>query len=125
MRKGTPNGTSTKALTEKGRRTRARILASASELVFERGVAGTTMDDVQAAANVGPSQLYHYFPSKNALIREVIRFQEEGVVGSQEQTLAHLDSLDGLLWIPSMVCARGRTQSGVACVRCRQEAVYL
>jgi TetR/AcrR family transcriptional regulator, transcriptional repressor for nem operon len=59
-------------------------------------VAGTTMEDVQAAAGVSPSQLYHYFSSKNALIRAVIQFQEDGVVGAQEQALAHLDTLDGL-----------------------------
>lgn len=83
-------------LTAKGERTRQRVLAAASELIFERGVAGTTIEDVQAAAGVSASQLYHYFPSKNALVRAVIQFQEEGVVGAQEQALAHLDTVDGL-----------------------------
>jgi TetR/AcrR family transcriptional regulator, transcriptional repressor for nem operon len=71
-------------------------VAAASELIFERGITGTTIDDVHAAAGVSASQLYHYFSSKTALVRAVIQFQEEGVVGAQEQALAHLDTLDGL-----------------------------
>jgi AcrR family transcriptional regulator len=51
-------------LTAKGGRTRQRIVAAAAGLVFERGVAGTTIEDVQAAAEVSASQLYHYFPSR-------------------------------------------------------------
>jgi AcrR family transcriptional regulator len=59
-------------LTAKGQRTRQRIVAAAAGLVFERGVAGTTIEDVQAAAGVSASQLYHYFPSKNAVVRAEI-----------------------------------------------------
>jgi TetR/AcrR family transcriptional repressor of nem operon len=39
-------------LTRKGQATRERIVAAASGLVYERGVAGTSTDDVQAAAGV-------------------------------------------------------------------------
>jgi AcrR family transcriptional regulator len=39
-------------LTSKGRRTRRRIVAAAAELMFEGGVAGTTMADVRVAAGV-------------------------------------------------------------------------
>ena len=35
-------------LTIKGRQTRQRIVAAAAELMFEGGVAGTTMEDVRA-----------------------------------------------------------------------------
>ncbi len=51
-------------LTPKGERTRARIVEEAAVLIHERGVAGTTLDDVKAAAEVSGSQLYHYFPDK-------------------------------------------------------------
>ncbi len=91
-------------LTTKGERTRRSVLAAASELIFDHGVAGTTIEDVQAAARVSASQLYHYFPSKNALIRTVIQFQEDGVVGAQERALARLDTLDGLrAWADEVV----------------------
>jgi AcrR family transcriptional regulator len=92
------------ALTAKGRRTRQRIVAAAAGLVFEQGVAGTTIEDIQSAAGVGASQLYHYFPSKNAVVRAVIQYQEQGVIGAQERALAHLDTLDGLrAWADAVV----------------------
>jgi TetR/AcrR family transcriptional regulator, transcriptional repressor for nem operon len=46
-------------LTPKGERTRARIVDAAARLVHERGVAGTTLDDVRATAAVSGSQLSH------------------------------------------------------------------
>ena len=36
-------------LTAKGERTRARIVAAAARLIYERGVAETKLDDVRAA----------------------------------------------------------------------------
>jgi TetR/AcrR family transcriptional regulator, transcriptional repressor for nem operon len=44
-------------LTAKGARTRARIVEEAAALIHERGVAGTTLDDVKAAAEVSGSQM--------------------------------------------------------------------
>src|ERR1700684_2404903 len=48
-------------LTPKGERTRARIVDAAARLIYERGVAGTTLDDIRAAAEVSGSQLSAYF----------------------------------------------------------------
>ena len=39
-------------LTSKGAQTRERIVAAAAELMFEGGVAGTTLEMVRAAARV-------------------------------------------------------------------------
>jgi len=83
-------------LTAKGRQTRHRIVAAAAELMFEGGVADTTMEDVRAAAGVSSSQIYHYFTDKEALVRAVIEYQNETVVGGQEPMLARLDTLAGL-----------------------------
>ena len=83
-------------LTSKGRQTRQRIVAAAAELMFEGGVAGTTVEDVRAAAGVSSSQIYHYFTDKEALVRAVIEYQNETVVGGQEPMLACLDTLAGL-----------------------------
>ena len=44
-------------LTRKGLATRARIVAAAAELMFHHGVAGTSNEDVLAAAHVSNSQL--------------------------------------------------------------------
>ena len=83
-------------LTSKGALTRSRIVAAAAELMFEQGVAGTTMEDVRAAAGVSSSQVYHYFADKSALVRAVIEYQDERIVGGQEPRLARLDSVAGL-----------------------------
>ena len=90
-----PNG-STGNLTRKGRETRRRIVAVAAELMFDQGVAGTTVEQVRAAAGVSSSQIYHYFCDKDALVREVIEYQNETIVGGQEPMLANLDTLAGL-----------------------------
>jgi AcrR family transcriptional regulator len=84
-------------LTAKGRATRARIINAAAVMVFERGVAGTTLDDVGAAAGVGKSQLYHYFEDKASLIRSVIARQTEQVLDAQQPFLSHLDTWEA--WV--------------------------
>jgi AcrR family transcriptional regulator len=83
-------------LTAKGQATRERIVAAAAALMFERGVAGTSTDEVQARAGVSASQLYHYFADKRALVAAVIAWQTEAVVGGQEPFFAELDSLEAL-----------------------------
>lgn len=83
-------------LTKKGAETRARILGAAAGLIFERGVAGTGMEDIKEAAGVSSSQLYHYFADKQALVHAVIAHQSDAVVAAQEPLLGKLDSLDAL-----------------------------
>jgi TetR/AcrR family transcriptional repressor of nem operon len=85
---------SPRRLTRKGQETRQRIVDAAADLVFEQGVAHTTIEDVRAAADVSSSQLYHYFDDKPALVRAVIEHQADTIVGGQ-QTF-DLSSLDGL-----------------------------
>jgi AcrR family transcriptional regulator len=69
--------------TKKGRETRDRIVDAATTLIFERGVAGTSLDDVCAAANVSKSQLYHYFADKDDLVHAVIYRTVQGVLDAQ------------------------------------------
>jgi TetR/AcrR family transcriptional regulator, transcriptional repressor for nem operon len=78
--------------TPKGQATRARIVDAAAALVFEDGVAGTSLDDVGAAARVGKSQIYHYFADKSSLISEVVVRQTVTVLESQEPYISRLDS---------------------------------
>ena len=72
-------------LTPKGQRTRARIIDAAAELIHERGVPGTTLEDVKAAAQVSGSQLYHYFDDKDALVQAVIDRQADILVSTTER----------------------------------------
>jgi AcrR family transcriptional regulator len=83
-------------LTRKGQATRERILEAATELIGRRGVAGTSTEDVRKAAGISGSQLYHYFDSKQALIRAVITRQAEAPLVPGRPIMGALDSVDAL-----------------------------
>jgi AcrR family transcriptional regulator len=53
-----------------GRRMRSRLLDAASRLFRERGLAGTSISDIAAAADAFPSQITYYFRTKEALFVE-------------------------------------------------------
>jgi AcrR family transcriptional regulator len=83
--------------TRKGLATRARIVAAAAKLMFERGVANTSIEEVRNTAGVGGSQISHYFRDKRDLIRQVIAARRGDVVGFHNQPqLGALDSFDAL-----------------------------
>jgi len=44
----------------------------AAELVADRGVAGTSLDEVLAAAGASKSQLYHYFSGRDELVAAAV-----------------------------------------------------
>ncbi len=52
--------------------TRERLINSARYLFWERGFAGTSMSDLLAHANVNSGSFYHFFESKEALLRAVL-----------------------------------------------------
>src|SRR5215472_17524638 len=84
-------------LTRKGAQTRQRIVAAAAGLILAQGVAGTTLDDVRAQAGVSSSQIYHYFAGKEALVRAVVDYRAQTVVGDiHEPMLAAIEGIDGL-----------------------------
>lgn len=83
--------------TPKGLDKRARIVDSAAQLMFERGVSQTSLADVRSAAGVGGSQLSHYFADKRDLTREVIASRTDDVITFHTQPqLSSLDSLAAL-----------------------------
>ena len=84
-------------LTHKGQQTRERIVVAAAGLILRQGVAGTTLDDVRAEAGVSSSQIYHYFSDKEALVRAVVNYRAQTVVGEiHEPALAAIEGIDGL-----------------------------
>jgi AcrR family transcriptional regulator len=101
------------ALTPKGRATRSRIVAAAARLMYDHGVARTSLDEVKAEADVSSSQLYHYFDDKNALVSAVIEFQTGQVLAGQQPYLANLDSVASLRAWRNVLVAFRRQQ------RCR------
>jgi TetR/AcrR family transcriptional repressor of nem operon len=56
---------------------RRRILEVARELFFERGLRGASMDEVAGAAGIKKANLFHYYPSKEAL--ELAVLEQAGV----------------------------------------------
>src|ERR1044072_9273731 len=79
-------------LTAKGTATRNRIVETAADLILDRGVGETSLDDIRAGTKTSKSQLFHYFPGGKAeLVEEIAAFQAERVLDAQRP---HLDELD-------------------------------
>src|ERR1700684_24338 len=103
-------------LTPKGRATRDGIVAAAAALMFEQGVAGTSLQDVQQAARVSGSQMYHYFGDKASLVHAVIAWQGETGLGHQWPGLSRLDSLQGIrAWRDYVVSTMRRRECRGGC----------
>src|SRR5579863_6589319 len=96
-------------LTAKGVRTRARIVEAAAALIHERGVAGTTLEDVKLAAEVSGSQMYHYFPDKNELLQAVIDYQAETIVLHQGRVLRSPNGVEA--WRNMVIAAAKHTKA--------------
>jgi TetR/AcrR family transcriptional regulator, transcriptional repressor for nem operon len=84
-------------LTPKGEAMRQRIIEAAAGLIYERGVAGTNNELVRAAAGISGSQLSHYFPDKESLVRAVIVWRADTMIGLHRvPPLGELDSVGAL-----------------------------
>lgn len=59
-------------ISEKGERTRRRIIETACALFHARGYTNTSMDDIVRKSRVAKGNLYYYFPSKEALGHAVV-----------------------------------------------------
>ncbi|MEB4207795.1 TetR/AcrR family transcriptional regulator [Mycobacterium sp. 94-17] len=83
--------------TRKGLATRARIIEVAGRLMFEHGVANTSIDQVRRAAEVGGSQISHYFRNKRDLTRHVVDARRNDVrTFHTRPQFSGLDSIDAL-----------------------------
>jgi len=103
-------------LTPKGRATRERIVAAAADLMFEQGVAGTSLQDVQQASRVSGSQMYHYFGDKTSLVHAVIARQGETLLGKQQPWLSRIDSMAGIrAWRDYVVSTMRRRECRGGC----------
>lgn len=103
-------------LTKKGEETRSRIVSAAARLMFEKGVSGTSVGDVQKEAQVSSSQLYHYFKEKRELVKAVIIYQTEQVLSTQESLVIQLDSIEALkTWRDAIVQLQKERQCRGGC----------
>lgn len=80
-------------LTQKGQRTRQRIVEATALRILDAGIEGTSLDDVRAATLTSKSQLFHYFPGGKAeLVREVAQWEGEQLLAAQEPHLSDLST---------------------------------
>ena len=83
--------------TRKGLATRTRIIEAATELMFQKGVAGTSMDELRNTAAVSGSQISHYFHDKRELTRHVIASRRDDVIAFHAKPeLGALESFQAL-----------------------------
>lgn len=73
--------------TAKGEKTRRRIVGHATLLMYEKGYARTTIDDVIAAAGVTKGSFYFHFTSKEELGSAVIENASAYILGSMRRSL--------------------------------------
>ena len=82
--------------TGRGRASRERIVERAADLFAERGIAGTSVDEVLAAAKAGNGQFYHYFRGREELAAAAVGYRCAQVVDGLTQALGDVSSLAGL-----------------------------
>ena len=96
--------------TDRGRSSRARIVDSAVDLFYRRGVAATGLNEVAAASGTGKGQMYHYFRDKPDLVLAVVQAQVERTLQPQQSWLDGVTSVEDLrAWADQAVAAH---QSG-------------
>lgn len=63
---------------ERTRATRLRVIEAATRLFLKNGYPATSMDAISRAADVPAATLYRLFPSKSALLKEVVDIAAAG-----------------------------------------------
>jgi AcrR family transcriptional regulator len=74
---------------------RSEILAAATRVFLDKGLARAKVTDIAAAANLSNGLLYHYFPSKEAVFEAIAI--EMMAHAEAELDVAHTRAVDGLL----------------------------
>src|SRR5689334_1828051 len=103
-----------RTLTPKGAATRQRIVEAAADLVLERGVSGTSLDDIRGGTKTSKSQLFHYFPGgKDELVHAIVECQGERVLDAQRPALDELDTWEAWTRWRDLVVAHYTRVDGV------------
>jgi len=84
-------------------------------MVYQRGVAASTLDDILAASGTGKSQLYYYFDDKADLTVAVIARQIELILQAQPG-ISQIDSMQSIQdWADGIVAAHARPGGPFSC----------
>jgi AcrR family transcriptional regulator len=117
----------------KARETRARIVSVALRLVLERGYDATTLDDIADGADISRRAVFHYFPSKEAILQAVEGDAEDafrqGLAAISDQTPpldAVEEALIGLVvrYSSEEAMAIDRVMRSTEALRARKQANY-
>jgi TetR/AcrR family transcriptional repressor of mexJK operon len=81
-------------LTDRSRRKREAILETATELFLTREYAGTSMDEVAAAAGVSKQTVYKHFGDKESLFRAIALSSVQEVSGPLRARIAAVAEAD-------------------------------
>jgi AcrR family transcriptional regulator len=63
-------GSTVKTLDERVRRSRITVLAATAELLFERGFAGASVDEISRRSGVAKTTIYRHWPTRTDLLRD-------------------------------------------------------
>lgn len=75
---------------EEREKVREAIYQKTILLIRQKGIRGITVDDIAHAVGISKGAFYHYYPSKEAGIYEVIRRSEAELFGSMEETMSQM-----------------------------------
>lgn len=104
------------ASTDRGRRTRQRIIDAAVDVVAQQGAQAASLDEVRARSSTSKSQLYHYFADRDDLLRAVAAATNDMVLGSQADEFAALGTAAGLRrWADARIAYCELTGGGSGC----------
>lgn len=81
-------------------KTRTRILSAAADLLRRRGITGTGVDQIMAAAGLTAGGFYSHFRSKDALIADAIDAAAEK---ARERWYSPFDHLRGKAWAERLI----------------------
>lgn len=90
-------GTDVKGKAEKGRETRAALVAAARAEFGEKGFAGTSTEEIAAKAGVTKGALYHHFSGKDELFQAVFEQLELEVADKSAAVFLERDPWDALV----------------------------
>ena len=76
---------------------RGEILQAALSCFVRNGFHGASTTDICAAAQISPGHLYHYFPSKEAMIQALVEWNLSHAASRLQAILASPDVIEALL----------------------------
>jgi AcrR family transcriptional regulator len=96
---------------ERSQETRRRLLEASLRLFVHKGYVGTRVRDIAQEAGVSAGLMFHYFPSKEALLEEHARTMAEGVTAVAGMLESARRPLPAFTAVASMVLDALRDES--------------